>query len=169
MRRIGGTNDFVNNYQYQSVLGQMSQVTQTGNGGDAVAAKTVTFAYDRLGEFTSISRYQNADATANLVAQSTYGYDLNGNLTSLVYSNNGSTLPSYSWTYDPLGNMTSSNETLGSIVDLVNYTSDSTGQLLTATAATARQRVVHVRLQRQPRNGHHRQQRPGDVHHRAGQ
>ena len=106
------------------------------DGGDAVAAKTVTFAYDRLGEFTSISRYQNADATANLVAQSTYGYDLNGNLTSLVYSNSGSTLPSYSWTYDPLGNMTSSNETLGSIVDSVNYTSDSTGQLLTATATS---------------------------------
>ena len=134
---IGGTNDFVNNYQYQSVLGQMSQVTQTGvTGGDAVAAKTVTFAYDRLGEFTSISRYQNPDATANLVAQAAYGYDLNGNLTSLVYSKAGSTLPSYSWTYDSLGNMTSSSETLGSIVDAVSYTSDSTGQLLSATATS---------------------------------
>jgi RHS repeat-associated protein len=114
----------------------MSQVTQTGNGGDAVAAKTVTFAYDRLGEFTGISRYQNADATANLVAQAAYGYDLNGNLTSLVYSKANSTLPSYSWTYDSLGNMTSSSETLGSIVDAVSYTSDSTGQLLSATATS---------------------------------
>ena len=70
------------------------------------------------------------------VAQAAYGYDLNGNLTSLVYSNSGSTLPGYSWTYDPLGNMTSSNETLGGIVDSVNYTSDSTGQLLTATATS---------------------------------
>ena len=31
-------------------------------------------------------RYQNLDATANLVAQAAYGHDADGNLTSLVYS-----------------------------------------------------------------------------------
>ena len=133
---IGGVNDFVNNYQYQSALGQMSQVTQSGlTGGNAVAEKSATLAYDNLGEFSSITRYADLAQTQQ-VAQSAYGYDALGNLTSLVYSNSGSTLPNYSWTYDPLGNMATSAETLGSIVDSASYTSDSTGQLLTAAGSS---------------------------------
>ena len=42
---IGGTNDFVNNYAYIGIDDQMSQVTQSGNGGDAVAAKSAAFTY----------------------------------------------------------------------------------------------------------------------------
>ncbi len=131
---IGGTNDFVNNYQYQGPAGQMSQVTQTGNGGNVVADKTATFQYDPAGELTGVGRYQNADATANLVAQATYGYDGDGDLTSLVYANGASTLPNYAWTYDAAGNMASASETLGNLVDSVSYANDSTGQLLSATA-----------------------------------
>jgi YD repeat-containing protein len=83
----------------------MSQETQSGvSGGDAVAAKAVTFSYDNLGEFLTIARYADLAKTEQ-VAQSTYGYDLDGNLTSLTYANANSTLPSYAWTYDPLGNM----------------------------------------------------------------
>ena len=55
-----------------------------------------------------------------------------GALTSLTYTKTGSTLPGYGWSYDALGNMASSTETLGTTVDSVSYTSDSTGQLLTA-------------------------------------
>jgi hypothetical protein len=41
---IGNTADFVNNYTYGGVMGQMSQVTQQAQaGGDSVAAKTATF------------------------------------------------------------------------------------------------------------------------------
>ena len=130
---VGGTNDFVNNYQYTSISAQMSQVSQTANGGDAVAAKAGTFQYDLAGELVGVGRYQNADATQNLVALAAYGYDADGNLTSLVYSNGASTLPSYSWTYDAAGNMLTASETLGSIVDSVTYANDSTGQLLSAT------------------------------------
>ena len=60
----------------------MSQVSQTSNGGDAVPAKTAAFQYDAACDLTGVGRYQNADATANLVAQATYGYDGDGNLTS---------------------------------------------------------------------------------------
>jgi RHS repeat-associated protein len=133
----GGTADFLNNYSYTASAtnpyGQMSQVSQTANGGNTVAAKTATFQYDLQGELTVVGRYQNANATANLVTQATYGRDNDGNLTSLVYANAGSTLPNYSWTYDSLGDMATASETLGSIVNSVSYTSDSTGQLLTAT------------------------------------
>ena len=129
---IGGTSDFVNNYQYQGVSGQMSQVTQSGvTGGDAVAPKAVTFDYNNAGQFYTISRYADL-AQTELVATSTYGYDGDGNLTSLAYakSGNASTLPSYSWTYDAAGNVTSATNNFDGTV---NYTNDSTGQLLSAS------------------------------------
>ena len=123
---IGGTNDFANDYTYQGLMGQMSQVSQTSNGGNAVAAKTGTFQYDWQGELTGVGRYQNANTTANLVAQAALGYDADGNLTSLAYAKSGSTLPSYTWTFDALGNMaTAWNSTDGT----ATYGSDSTGQL----------------------------------------
>jgi RHS repeat-associated protein len=57
-------------------------------------------------------------------------------LTSLAYSksNNATALPSYSWTYDALGNMaTATNNSDGT----VTYSSDSTGELLGASASTS--------------------------------
>ena len=98
------------------------------------ATKTATFQYDAAGELTGVGRYQNADATANLVAQATYGYDGDGNLTSLVYTKGESTLRSYSWTYNAVGDMlTAHNNTDGT----VNYGSDSTGQLTSASGGPA--------------------------------
>jgi len=134
--------EFVNAYQYEfdqgtNIFSRMSRVSQSGVSGtntstvtyDAVAAKSAAFEYNRAGEFTAVSRY--ADATAmTLVAHADYEYDRQRNLTSLIYSKTGSALPYYSWTFDPLGNMeTATNNTDGT----VDYTSDSTGQLLTAT------------------------------------
>ena len=125
---IGGTNDFVNNYEYNSLFGQMSQVSQTSNGGNAVAAKTATFQYDLLGDFSNISRYQYADSTANLVAQAAYGYDNAGRLTSLVYTDgSNATLVGYGWTFDLRGDISQETNTLDGTV---SYVSDSTGQLL---------------------------------------
>ena len=129
-RRDRHNNDFFNSYAYQGVMGQMRQVTQQAvSGGDAVAAKTATFAYDLQGEFTTVSRYQNPDATANLVAQAAYVYDNLGNMTSLAYTNGGSTLRSYSWSYDNLGNMATAYNNLDGTA---SYQSDSTGQLTSA-------------------------------------
>ena len=94
-------------------------------GRNQVAPKAVTFGYDTAGEFSTINRYNDLSAS-QLVATSTYGFDGDGNLTSLAYTKSGSALPSYSWTYAPLGNMaTAYNNTDGS----ATYTSDSTGQL----------------------------------------
>ena len=143
----GATNDFVNNYWYTSnpvsnPLGLLSEVTQTGNsnGGDAVAAKTATFQYDRQGELTGVGRYQDATgSSADLVAQAAYGYDLDGNLLTLGYSGQGtSVLPSYTYTYDPLGNMATSWSTLdgSQAAATVAYASDSTGQLLSASGGS---------------------------------
>jgi RHS repeat-associated protein len=122
---IGGVNDFVNNYQYNSPLGQMSQVTQTVNGSDG---KTATFAYNNVGQFLSVGRYQNSTAT-NLVATSTYGYDSAGELTYIDYADGQSTpatLDNFTWTYDAAGDVSASSSTLDGTV---SYASDSTGQL----------------------------------------
>ena len=70
------------------------------------------------------------------MASAAYGYDADGNLTSLTYSRTGnaSVLPSYTWTYDALGNvLTAWNNTDGT----VTYTNDSTGQLTSATGGPA--------------------------------
>ena len=47
---------------------------QQSNGGNSVAAKRVDFAYNNVGQYSSISRYANTAGT-QLVATSTYGYD----------------------------------------------------------------------------------------------
>ena len=141
---IGGTDDFVNNYQYNSVLGQMSLVGQTGNGGNAVADKTATFTYNNLGQFVSSDRYAdyNADPTqlTNLVAQVAYGYDSAGQLTSIAYSDGQATpatLDNFNWTYDALGNVKTSSSSLDGAGGTVTYSSDSTGQLLGASGGQA--------------------------------
>jgi hypothetical protein len=128
---IGTTADFVNTYQYGGPAGQMSQVTQSGvTGGNPVAAETVTFQYDRQGDFATINRYQNADATANLAVQATYGYNTAGEMTSLRYADAGdNTLESYHWSYDSLGDVATATNTFDGTV---SYSYDSTGQLLGA-------------------------------------
>ena len=135
---VGGTDDFVNNYQYAfdattNPLGEMSQVTQSGDGGNAVADKTATFQWDQSSELTGLGRYQNGDATANLVAFAGYGYNSAGELTSLAYTDHYSaTLDAYVWTYSPLGDIASSTN---SFDGTVSYTSDAAGQYATSDNA----------------------------------
>ena len=135
---IGATNDFVNSYQYNGFEGQMSQVSQTGNtnGGDSVAAKTATFQYDLAGELAGVGRYQNSSATpSTLVAQATYGYDGDANLTSIDYADgDGNRLVNFGWTYDAAGNVLTSSSSLDG---KVTYTNDSDGELLSAGGSSS--------------------------------
>ena len=134
---IGGTDDFVNTYQYAGLLGQMSQVSQiaqTASGSDAVAPKTATFKYDLAGEFADVRRYAYQDSTHNLVAKAIYGYDGDGNLTLLGYTDGGGyTIVGYAWSYDAAGNMATSYNTFDGTV---TYTSDGDGQLTGATSTS---------------------------------
>ena len=52
---VGGTNDFKNDYTFDN-LNRMTQVAQIGNGGNTVANKRANFAYNGLGQFTSVER-----------------------------------------------------------------------------------------------------------------
>jgi RHS repeat-associated protein len=92
---IDGTPDYQDSYQYDS-QGDVTQITQTGQtGGDAVATVQVDLTYNAAGQPQTISRYVGGQ----LAVTATYSYDSDDNLTGLVYSQGGTTLAQYAWTY----------------------------------------------------------------------
>ena len=136
---IGTTADFVNNYQYtfyptDNLYGQMSQVTQTSNGGDAVDDKRVDFTYDADGQSSTIDRYASLD-TSQLVADSTYGYNAAGQITSLTdtAADGYTTYAAYTWTYNASGEVSSFSNNANvadySAENVGTYSYDATRQL----------------------------------------
>jgi RHS repeat-associated protein len=81
---LGLTADLANAYLFDA-LGRLTQVQQSSNGGNAVAAKQVNFAYNADGQVTGLSRYSDTSGS-NLVASTAYGYDQDSRLTSLVHT-----------------------------------------------------------------------------------
>ena len=136
---IGGTNDFVNNYQYafdptDNLYGQMSQVTQSAQGRQAVAAKRVDFTYFADGQFSTIARYASLD-TSQLVAGSAYAYSAAGQITSLTHTaaDGTTTYAAYTWTYNASGEVSSFTNNVNaadySAENVGTYTYDATAQL----------------------------------------
>ena len=104
--KVGGTNDFVNDYTYDNT-GRLTQLTQQGQGGNAVAEKRVDFGYNADSQFDTIARYKDMNGgSTNEVATSDYGYDAANRLTSLDYHKGTTTQSSYTFTYDAANNMT---------------------------------------------------------------
>ena len=92
------TPDFANTYSYDS-LGRMQSVLQSGqSGGDAVSTKLVDFGYDPQGRLWTVQRYADSGGTEE-VAESTYSYDGNSNITGLLNTIQGQTLVNESWQY----------------------------------------------------------------------
>ena len=96
---VGGTADFVNDYQLD-LLGRVTRIEQTSQpGGNAVADKRVDLTYNDLGQFETITRY--ADLAGNLeVATSVFNRDQANRLIGLQHSQGATTLADYSWTLD---------------------------------------------------------------------
>ena len=144
--KIDGTTDFIDAYQYDAA-GQMTSVQQTGqDGGDPVAFKEADFTYTAGGQLETINRYTSSGGPQETVAESVYGYDDDGNLTSLADTDgSNNTLASYVWTYDDAGRVTDqySLADSGSGVNPSQYTTwahaaytyDNDDQLLTASYA----------------------------------
>ena len=107
-------------YLYNA-LGQMTQVSQSGQSNTGVSAKQADFTYDNDGQTQTIVRY----AGALPIATSTYGYNALGETTSLaqVYSGGSS---SYGWGYDAAGNVTQLTATPDGTT---NYSYDHDNQL----------------------------------------
>jgi RHS repeat-associated protein len=130
----GGTNDFVNNYTFDTV-DRMTEETQSGvTGGNAVTAKRVDFTYFADGQFQTITMRQSLSGTAPDVATSTFGYDNVGRLTSLTQQQDytSTTFASYAWTYNADDTVKTFTNSVHSTEDAA-YTYDPTGQLTAAT------------------------------------
>jgi YD repeat-containing protein len=95
-----------------------------------VAEKRIDFAYNALGQITTIARYKDTDGgSANEVATATYSYDTLNRLTGLQYQKGGVDLfTDYGWTFDSLGRITQFTTQDGTS----DYTYDAASQL-TAT------------------------------------
>ena len=78
----------------------MTQIAQTGqSGGDAVATVQVDLTYNPAGQPQTVTRYVGGQ----LAVTASYSYDSDDNLTGLVYSQGGTTLAQYAWTYTNAG------------------------------------------------------------------
>ena len=106
---IDGTPDYQDTYQYDS-QGDVTQITQTGQtGGDAVADVQVDLTYNAADQPQTITRYVGGQ----LAVTASYSYDSDDNLTGLVYSQGGTTLSQYAWTYTNAGVPASAGSSVG--------------------------------------------------------
>jgi RHS repeat-associated protein len=127
---IAGVDDFLSSYSFNA-LNRLTRLDQTGqSGGNSVAEKRIDFAYNAIGQFTSISRYKDtAGGSTHEIATSTYSYDLLNRLTGLVYKEGSTNLfTPYSWSFDNLSRITQQVNEDGTS----DYTYDSTSQLTAA-------------------------------------
>lgn len=121
---VGGTNDFVNAYSYDAD-GRTTGIAQSGvTGGNTVAAKLVTMAYDPAGQLTSVKRYTDLAGT-QAAPQTDYTYDNSDQLTALTQKQGTTAIAGYTWTYDNNGRVTAVTSPDGTTA----FTYDANGQL----------------------------------------
>ncbi|MDD3470435.1 MAG: hypothetical protein PHE53_10745 [Thermoguttaceae bacterium] len=123
---IGTTADYQTSYVYDNAGNLLQQIQRSQTGGNAVQTKRAEWTYTGLNQVASLSRYESASGTGNLIAAGTYTYDAASRLTSLQYTVGQTTLAGYTYTYDRTGRMTS----MDSVSDgMASYTYDDVGQL----------------------------------------
>jgi RHS repeat-associated protein len=132
---IGSTLDFRNMYQFDTLGRVTEMIQQSQAGGNAVTAKRAAFAYNKLNQRTSLTRYQST-GTSNFVATTDYTYDTVNRLSSLAHKQNSSTLAAYTYGYDGLSRLTSVTST---IEGLSTYSYDTTSQVVGADHAAGGQ------------------------------
>ena len=102
----GFVDDFQNTYTYDN-LRRLTKIEQTeAASGNAVADKRVDFAYNAIGQFTTITRYDDLAGTGE-VATTTYAYDQLARLTDLTHTHDTTTIADYDWASDAYSRVTS--------------------------------------------------------------
>jgi RHS repeat-associated protein len=139
--KIGGTNDFQNQYAFDALHRLTSLAQQDVSGGNVVADKRIDFEYDAASAFTRIARYAD-QAASEFVANTFFSYDPFGRLSKLLHTEDETApgsgwgegaLAGYEFTYDAANRITSIN----SFADgLTNYSYDNTDQLTAADHAS---------------------------------
>jgi RHS repeat-associated protein len=96
---VDGLADFLTTFEYDT-LDRVVGIRQTGQGGNQVADKYVTFAYSESGALEELVRYESLDTSA-MVAVSRYTYDQYGRLVALDhFQDPNDPLAAYTWTYE---------------------------------------------------------------------
>ena len=121
----GSVKDFENSYVFDNLGRVTRQEQKAQTGGNSLADKRVDFAFRSDGSYDTITRYADLTAT-DQVAQSTYGYDEMGRLTSLDHKKGTTTLASYDWAYDASSRVTDFDSSVDGNTD---YTYDTTDQV----------------------------------------
>jgi RHS repeat-associated protein len=126
---IDTDDDFLNSYTYDA-LNRLTRLDQSATGSASVAEKRVDFAYNSIGQFTSIARFNDLDGgSGDEIATSTYTYDTLNRLTDLAYTQDSTNLfTPYEYAYDNLRRITSITSADGTS----DYEYDKTSQLTDA-------------------------------------
>ena len=132
--------DFRSVFEYDN-LDRLKSIQQTALGGansNAVAPKFVDFSYNRLGQLTALSRFENTTATGPALRTS-WTYDGANRLSQLKHESASGTaatlLNQYSYTYDLMNRITGITSTLDG-PSAFSY--DRNSQLKTASHPTPR-------------------------------
>jgi len=121
---VDGDEDFTNEYRWDA-RGQLRHITQTGPD---VAEKRIDLDYDALGRSLTATRYSDVDAT-DLIFATSYGYDKNDRLASLLHESDTELVAGYTWEYDGLGRINTFSNALHP-EESAAHTYDSTSQLI---------------------------------------
>jgi RHS repeat-associated protein len=98
---LNGTPAGTETFSYDD-LNRVTQITQSGNG---VADKRVNMTYDAASQLQELSRYSDL-AGNQLVADTTYDYDLAGRLTDLTHGPAANPIADYGFSYDDANRLT---------------------------------------------------------------
>ncbi|MEJ7590407.1 MAG: Ig-like domain-containing protein, partial [Planctomycetaceae bacterium] len=122
---VASVADYKNTWTWDNANRQ-TQVKQEGQtGGITVAGKRVDFTYNTGGMFTGLKRYNDLAGT-QIVANTTYTYDMLARLTALDHKNaSGGNLANYTWTFDSDRRITNFTNTDG----YSNFTYDTNDQV----------------------------------------
>jgi len=122
---VAGVADYKNTWTYDNANRQTQVKQESQTGGISVAEKRVDFTYNTGGMFTGVKRYNDLAGT-QIVANSTYTYDLLARFTALDHKNAaGTSLANYTWTFDTDGRITNFTNTDG----YSTYTYDANDQV----------------------------------------
>ena len=104
-----------------------NRITEKQFADTSSHALSVGYTYDSANRLTQLSRYSDASETT-LIGTTGYGYDTANRVTSITHANDsGTTLDSYTYTYNAAGLVATVSSTLG---PSATYTYDAAGQLL---------------------------------------
>ncbi len=117
---INGLVSGTNSYSYDG-LNRLIQLTQSGN---EVREKRVDFAYNAIGQYTSLNHYSDLGGN-QLVNHTGYSYDSLNRLTNLSHSNSQSEVAFYEFVYDASSRITRITDRDGG----TDYTYDDRNQL----------------------------------------